>query len=478
MKRIIVVACAAVVGAIGAGPVFAAHLQAPFIEIGDVRPVSEPRLAFVEPFVAADPTDPSRLLVTASQIDHDRGIVPRAFISSDGGHTWRSTRLVVPQTPIDSAQLNGLVDIWASFGARGTMYVSMLAVNQAIVTSSRALADEMWGAAPTLLVRSSDHGAHWSTPTVLRARSGDAPKMAVWDDSIIVVTVQLNRGDSVAHAPSDANEYIAFYRSTDAGRTFGPPRFFAFDDLGHNPINPVFLPDGSLILAWMDHPHYGRGGPEQHMSGSRILVMRSVDGGTTFEVPRVVADTRRAGFPAVLRMVTDDGSESPHRGRVYVVWNDGMGTHSDVTLSHSDDGGRHWAEAKHVTATEGGDGADVFTAAGTNIRGVLALMWAHHAKDATTTPCYSMRIAASIDGGESFSAAHDVPGDPICPMSPANKAVTYPFYRRVDTVATSFPHGGDYVGLAATADGVFHAVWTDTRDGPFRVYTARITVRR
>jgi hypothetical protein len=36
--------------------------------------------------------------------------------------------------------------------------------------------------------------------------------------------------------------------------------------------------------------------------------------------------------------------------------------------------------------------------------------------------------------------------------------------------------GGDYIGLAASADGSFHAVWSDARGGAFRTFTARIDV--
>jgi hypothetical protein len=156
-----------------------------------------------------------------------------------------------------------------------------------------------------------------------------------------------------------------------------------------------------------------------------------------------------------------------------VVWNGGVGGHSDVSLASSDDGGLHWTAARHVTS---GAGADVFTAAATNRDGVVALAWAHHASDASTTPCYLINLAASTDGGDTFSAPHALTADEICPDAPANRAITYPFYGRIDTVSR-WRHGGDYIGLAASGDAVFHPVWTDTRDGSFRVYTARVHVR-
>ena len=39
-----------------------------------------------------------------------------------------------------------------------------------------------------------------------------------------------------------------------------------------------------------------------------------------------------------------------------------------------------------------------------------------------------------------------------------------------------FHKGGDTSGLAADADGAFHALWTDQRSGIGQVYTAAVTV--
>src|SRR5204862_2221143 len=109
--------------------------------------------------------------------------------------------------------------------------------------------------------------------------------------------------------------------------------------------------------------------------------------------------------------------------------------------------------------------------------GVFALIWRHHASDATATPCYMLRVTASNDGGKSFARPGFLTDVPICPDALANKAIEYPFYGRKDTVSSSWRHGGDYIGIAASIDGTFHPVWTDTRDGPFRVYTAGVRAR-
>jgi len=438
--------------------------------VENLAAISEAGRAFVEPFVVTDPTNGNRLLVTVSQVEPTLGVIPRAFLSDDGGLTWRPSELADLRAAVAAGRLNGFEDMWAAIGARGTMYISTLGIADPARAKREAAA---WSTMPVLVLRSENSGARWSLPTVIRTRSSDAPKMAVWQDSVVVVAAQLNGGDSVARVPNEVSEYIAVYRSTDGARTFDQPRFLAPDDLGHNPLNPLFLRDGTLLVGWMDHPHWSQHGPEQSTTDSRIFVARSTDLGRTFAIPHVVADVQRSGFPAVLRMILDESPSSSHRGRVYVVWNGGHDVHSDVSIAHSDDGGKHWSAPRHVTSS----GADVFTAATTNRDGALALVWGHHETDATATPCYTLYVAASTNGGDSFTSPKPLTDAMICPDVPGNRGIVYPFFGRQDTVSSSWRHGGDYIGLAATADGAFHPVWTDTRDGPFRVYTARVRLQ-
>jgi hypothetical protein len=40
----------------------------------------------------------------------------------------------------------------------------------------------------------------------------------------------------------------------------------------------------------------------------------------------------------------------------------------------------------------------------------------------------------------------------------------------------TYYNGGDYLGMAATADGAFHPIWSDARHGAYEMMTARITV--
>jgi hypothetical protein len=45
-------------------------------------------------------------------------------------------------------------------------------------------------------------------------------------------------------------------------------------------------------------------------------------------------------------------------------------------------------------------------------------------------------------------------------------------------VIKRFEYGGDYFGLAADRDGVFHLIWSDSRNGVYQLWSASITVAR
>jgi hypothetical protein len=75
--------------------------------------------------------------------------------------------------------------------------------------------------------------------------------------------------------------------------------------------------------------------------------------------------------------------------------------------------------------------------------------------------------SASLDGGVTFAPAVRVATDLSCPDP--SRAGEYPV-RRWST-------GGDYFGFAAGADGRFHVLWPDARDGTFEIWTAAASVR-
>ena len=59
-------------------------------------------------------------------------------------------------------------------------------------------------------------------------------------------------------------------------------------------------------------------------------------------------------------------------------------------------------------------------------------------------------------------------GATSCPDTPQDKGV-------FDN--GTFGAGGDYSGLAATSDGIFHLVWSDARTGIYQLRTASVAVK-
>jgi hypothetical protein len=106
----------------------------------------------------------------------------------------------------------------------------------------------------------------------------------------------------------------------------------------------------------------------------------------------------------------------------------------------------------------------------------IRLSWLHCARaggrfltqgNTKPIPATIASFAASTDGGETFT-----------PPQAVSRAVSSPNraeLEKLDYLKTRY-RGGDYFGLAAASDSVFHAAWADARDGLFRIFHAPIRI--
>jgi hypothetical protein len=83
--------------------------------------------------------------------------------------------------------------------------------------------------------------------------------------------------------------------------------------------------------------------------------------------------------------------------------------------------------------------------------------------------CFDVYFTASLDSGKTFLPEVRVSSATSCPDTPQNKGAFDP--------GTTFGAGGDYSGLAATSDGIFHLVWSDARTGIYQLRTASVAVK-
>jgi hypothetical protein len=134
-------------------------------------------------------------------------------------------------------------------------------------------------------------------------------------------------------------------------------------------------------------------------------------------------------------------------------------------LSSSSDRGATWtapkivSDAPEVARASGGPDQFMPTIA-VNRDGTVGVLW-YDRRDADDNLSYYPRFSASTDGGVTWLQSIRVSESP-------NKAAG-----KSGTGVTS----GDTAGLAASADGLFHALWIDNRTGVQQVWTSAISVR-
>ncbi len=379
--------------------------------------------------IAVDPSDPSVVLAAAMSLS-DRSIL--AMSSRDGGATW--TRVPVPLGAGSSLDNDPMV----AFDTRGAAYLARVPAGP--------------GGTGIDVVRSPDGGRTWQ-PAVRIAglETNDKVALAVDDD---------------AESPFRDRVYVAwkwprggvfFSRSLDSGSTFSIPRLV--EQAVVTGLDLAVDGDGAIYLAFHDNPR------------SSIRVMRSLDGGESFE-PAVEAAPVRAGWylvppsqcirPVIVHAsVSVDRSPGPRRGAVYTAWSDypvGVDRGQcpavcgapafcvpDVYLSRSDDGGQTWSPPALVD-DEGTGAVDRYHSWIRVDPSTGAVSVAY--KDSRNDP---QRLGADVylrrssDGGASWAPALRLSS--------------------VTSRTTSLIQFGDYQGVAVQG-GSAYAAWTDYRQSP------------
>ena len=431
------------------------HVAAIKIKIGPNIRVGPGNTRQAEPFIAAHPVDSQNLIISASEVVDGlkgQGLLSRSYVSNDGGQTWEATELPGQLDALVNGRIETELDNWILIAPNGEAYYTDLPF-----TSKET--------APILVFHSSDKGHTWSEPVEIADRSFDQPRTtaSLQDDKLRIYIAAASQGAVVLS-------------SEDGGHSFQTGTRIEPDNLGHQAMNPLLLVDGSLLLPYLDFPI-----EEQHrLNFSRLYVARSEDGGRTFGVARFVTDIARP-YPGPAYFATDV-SRGRFRGNIYGTWEEGdfgprmvrrddqlvreeSGDRREVAVARSTGNGRNWSVPKVLRAE--GRGAAHFATLAVSQQSVLGVLWIQDERYESDARCYRVWFAASVDGGENFSVPTTVSEKVSC-SDPKLNPEPY-FNTRLK--------GGDYIGLAAAADGSFHAVWIDARDGAFRLYTARIEAR-
>ena len=442
---------------------------------------SRERSPYQEVVIASDPADPTRLIAcTMLEPGPNRSVKSAVFSSFDGGASWGQPMVTTSHWANDPT---------CAYGPGGVAYFLHKVNDGNPVPPSSVSSDlDYLG-----VHRSADGGRRWE-PMIRGPQTNDRPFMTVDTRHSSArhgrVYVAYNghlHGETGGHDNANFRNTVVLQSSDDRGRTFAT--FVArglMDQTATEGSNAAIcgidvLSDGTVLVLYshMIIVTPGDGGPKTATGKptelrSALHVLRSRDGGLTFDPAVMVADVKSGynhanarGVPASLAV---DANSARFRDRAYVVWTDFATGRGQIRLAHSVDAGTTWSAPRFVNddslvAVRDGGGPDHFMATvAVNKGGVVGVLW-YDRREASDNLAYHARFAASFDGGLTFSPSVRVSA---ASNDPKAQRDGQPF------VVT----GGDTAGLTAAADGRFHAVWIDNRTGIQQVWTSAITPTR
>ena len=188
--------------------------------------------------------------------------------------------------------------------------------------------------------------------------------------------------------------------------------------------------------------------------------------------------TRLAGFG---KFAADTESKK-YRDRIYFTWEDARLGAYRIFFTYSSDRGKTWSAPKPMDNGIPKSARQFQPAIAVNKDGVVAVTW-FDTRDSADGKEFNEYFAASVDGGQTFLPPQRVSSAPSNAKGEGNSQVEPSVFPHKDVIAMSFlsaasrwASGGDYMGLAADKEGVFHPFWADARSGTFQVYTAEVTV--
>jgi hypothetical protein len=427
-----------------------------------------------ELYIAAHPTDPKKL-VGMGTVFRDIGgkVTNEIYGTADGGQTW--TGFNPPQ------QLNNNSgDPWVGYSRRGT------ALAVALLPAERLW---MW------VYRSEDGGMTWGDG--VRAGWCDHDHLGVDYGTGPYAGRMYVGGEVGCHTPHTGRcSEVALWRSDDDGRNWiGPVYVGKSDTTGLNVKAINVLTDGTVAVHMTKYP-----APDKDTTTPNWehLLAVSKDGGVTFGPMRSLGLQYFGGYAVFRRLqakvtvgqawgydaAVDLGS-AKFQDRMYRVFSQSQGPNGEgrILFSYSADRGQSWTAPKEIAPERRQEVSQFQQAIAVNKNGTVGIMWLD-TRDAPGKDGWDVYFSASVDGGESFLPARRVTSEVSTPFAARNirpvpisvvsseKGVNAILYSGF----SGFPEGGDYLGMAADAEGVFHPFWTDARSGIYQIMTSRIRV--
>lgn len=428
-RRRIVPALLLAIGPALSAPLHADRLQSPI----NVR-VNQDQSgnAQFETTMAADPRDPSRLVAGWFERVFGPPQFPNFFLntawSKDGGLTWHSQRL--------DTGLGQNFDPTMAVDSQGNFYFEAAGAE----TDSNGFVTQFH----LRIYKSTDGGQSFF-------QTAEIPVLKFLDKPFLIVEPQTDAIDTVwadILTPGKLDFDIFFARSTDHGATFSAPVRLSDSSTLGSAAMPAVGPSGEIYVTWGNNDN-------------KIWFNRSLDAGVTWlpKAQSIIGMIKRAPqilAPHVLNplipVLAVDLSSRPHRGRLYLVWEDGRFADPDILVAFSDDRGDTWSDPVRANDDAVGTGAEQFIPwVNIDDQGRVLVTFLDHRLTTGSQFLYAMYLATSTDGGSSFGPNVRV-SDGLYPPS------------------TDYFGIGDY-NQAAVAGGRIHPIWADARFSDLDIFT-------
>lgn len=397
-----------------------------------------------ETSMAVDPTNPLHVVAGYNDcrgffIAARNGISGWSY-SANGGETWTPSQIGLPKFSA------------SDFGTRGDPSLDVDADGNFYFASIYQRAGDSRLQISVHKGRFSGDTFAWAAPTFVTASPVDADK-----EHIGVDKRPGSRNVYVSYTNFGVNpRRIEVVRSTDGGQTWGAPLVIASGEVQGS--IPRVGPNGELYVLWSTWPGLPRALKLRKTTawpdfGPEIMV-------TTMTAARNAPfNSRNPQFPSM----DIDRSNGPHRGRLYVTWEDsrlgggpGIGT---IFMTHSPDGSAgSWsapvrldddADPPSVTQTD-----RWFSWVVVDPRGVVHVAW------------YDRRLRGSRqDLTDVFSTKFNVDKGRSANIRLTNQS----FSMNVPSRCT--PNFGDYNGAAASS-ARYYFLYGDGREGNPDAYVA------
>jgi hypothetical protein len=243
---------------------------------------------------------------------------------------------------------------------------------------------------------------------------------------------------------------VAVSRSLDGGKSFDLPRLIAPEGQVIKAETPAVFSDGTLVVPYVEILEAGLLLPAR-----RAYVVRSTNG-IDFSKPSFINEVCGPPPDYVQSSMAIDASTGPFRDRLYFACELPAGR--GVAVAHSADRGATWPPPKSATGDpRASQSRRGMMATAVTSSGVFGVVWLEH-RAGSPAGCLDVFIAASFDGGDRFTVPARVSQQSSCPNAKLDGGAGY----------------GDYFGLAADSQGRFRLAWADARTGLLELHTALI----